>query len=218
MSTKEEILNRLKRSVETWNIDAARGAAKEAIAMGISPSEAIENGLGEGMVKISAEFNNGRIYLPQVLAASMAMEEALHEFESHMCGEKVHNKGVIVLGTVQGDVHEIGKHVVKAFLCGAGYLVYDLGKDVSPQEFIDKARETEAEIIGASALMTTTLICQKQIVERLNEEGIVNIKTIFGGACCTQKWVDSFGGDAYCDNGAEVAATVDKLMGRIRGG
>lgn len=211
---KEEMLDLLKMSVETWNVEMAGRLAKESIQLGIDPVEAIEKGLGEGMIKISALFNEGKIFLPQVLAASKAMEEGLHEFESHMCGQKVHSKGIIVLGTVQGDVHEIGKHVIKAFLCGSGYLVFDLGKDVSPQEFLDKAFETQADIIGASALMTTTLICQKQIVDRLREEGIKNVKTIFGGACCTQRWVDSFGGDSYCANGSEVVVKVDMLMGR----
>ncbi|MBI0584189.1 MAG: cobalamin-dependent protein [Methanomassiliicoccus sp.] len=201
----------LKKAVGTWNIGLAIETAKEAVAMGIDPTEAIEC-LGQGMIGISEAFNEGRIYLPQVLAASQAMEDAIMEFEPVMAGKLMPSKGVVIIGTVQGDIHEIGKHVVTAFLRGAGYIVYDLGKDVPPEEFMAAARERGADIIGASALMTTTLVGQKRIIERLNEEKLFNIKTIFGGACCTDRWVKDIGGDAYCACGAEVVKKVNSLL------
>ena len=216
MSRKEEILNRLKMSIETWNIELARFTAKQAIEHGIDPTEAIVNGLGEGMVSISARFDEARIYLPQVLAASKAMEAALEVFAPLMEGSRIQMNGTIVIGTVQGDVHEIGKHVVCAFLRGARYNVIDLGRDVPTERFIEAAIEMKADLVGASALMTTTMLGQAQIVEQIKEAGLVDVKTIFGGAPCTQKWVDSIGGDAYCPSGGEVVSTVERLLGKVK--
>jgi trimethylamine corrinoid protein len=102
--------------------------------------------------------------------------------------------------------------VVCAFLRGSGYTVYDLGKDVPPMVFIRAAKDKNAQIIGASALMTTTLVGQRRIVEILKEERMFDVKTIFGGACCTPKWVESFGGDAHCSCGAEVVSVVERLL------
>jgi corrinoid protein of di/trimethylamine methyltransferase len=212
MSRKEEILNRLKISIETWNIELARFAAKQAIELGIEPSEAILKGLGEGMVCISERFDEAKIFLPQVLAASKAMEAALEVFDPVTKGTSIKTKGMVVIGTVQGDVHDIGRHVVCAFLQGARYTVIDLGRDVPAHKFIESAIERKADVIGASALMTTTMHGQARIVEQLHEAGLTDVKTIFGGGPCTQKWVDSIGGDAYCPSGGEVVAAVDKLM------
>lgn len=212
MMTKSEVMILLKKAVETWNRELAREAAEEALRLNIDPLEAIENGLGKGMNSISKRFNEGKIFLPQVLAASQAMEEGMKVFEPYLFQGNMPFKGTIVIGTVQGDIHEIGKHVVCAFLRGSGYRVYDLGKDVPPEEFINSAKEKNAQIIGASALMTTTLIGQKRIVEILKEERMFGVKTIFGGACCTPKWVESFGGDAHCACGSEVVACVERLL------
>jgi trimethylamine corrinoid protein len=212
LTTRSEVLALLKGAVETWNRELAREAAHEALRLGIDPLEAIEEGLGQGMNSISRRFNEGKIFLPQVLAASQAMEEGMKVFEPHLVAEDRPSKGVIVIGTVQGDIHEIGKHVVCAFLRGSGYTVYDLGKDVPPMVFIRAAKDKNAQIIGASALMTTTLVGQRRIVEILKEERMFDVKTIFGGACCTPKWVESFGGDAHCSCGAEVVSVVERLL------
>ena len=215
MSNKEEVLEKLRRSIETWNIELAKSSAKEALDLGIAPSEAIENGLGMGMISISQRFDEATLYLPQVLAASNAMEAALKVFEPVMgLGANI-GKGTVVLGTVHGDIHEIGKNVVGAMLRGAGYRIIDLGRDVPIERFIDTCREANADIVGASALMTTTMVGQKTIVETIREEGL-RTKTIFGGAPCSKKWVESFGGDVYCPSGAEVVHLVDGLMNKVK--
>lgn len=214
MKDKDEVLALLQKAVETWDKHLAREASEEALRIGMEPYEAIESGLGQGMVSISKQFNEGKLFLPQVLAASQAMEEGMSVFEAQLSGRSLPTRGVIVIGTVQGDIHEIGKHVVCAFLRGAGYAVYDLGKDVAPDDFIAAAKEKGACVVGASALMTTTLPGQRRIVERLREEKLFGIKTIFGGACCTPRWVESIGGDAHCACGAEVVARVNALLAR----
>jgi len=208
---KKSILADLKMSVETWDVELAKKSAQQAVDAGIAPGEAVEKGLGAGMETISQKFDAAEIYLPQVLAASTAMEAALKVFEPHMKGNSVATKGTVVIGTVFGDIHEIGKNVVAAMLTGAGYKVIDLGRDVPIENFVDAVRQNKADVVGASALMTTTVIGQKEILEMMKEENVV-AKSIFGGAPCNEEWVASIGGDAYCASGGEAAALVAKLI------
>jgi methanogenic corrinoid protein MtbC1 len=171
MRTKNEVLASLKKAVECWDSDLARRSAKEALSLGISPSEAIESGLSQGTVSISQRFDDAVLFLPQLMAASDAMEEAMKVLDPVMGTNGNMGKGVVVLGTVLGDVHEIGKNVIAAMLRGAGYRIIDLGRDVAIEEFVDSCRDNDAEIVGASALMTTTMWGQKAIAERIKDEG-----------------------------------------------
>jgi trimethylamine corrinoid protein len=215
MRSKKEVMDRLKRSVETWNIELAETSAKEALELGISPLDAIENGLGQGMVSISQRFDDAMIFLPQLLAASNAMEAAMKVLDPVMGSSGTIGKGTVILGTVHGDVHEIGKNLIGAMLRGAGYRIVDLGRDVTIDKFIEACRDFDADIVGASALMTTTMGGQRQIVEGIKEEGL-STGTIFGGAPCTRRWVETIGGDVYCPNGAEVVELVEEMMAKIR--
>lgn len=212
MSDKAAIMGRLKKSIETWDKNLAESAAKEALAAGIAPGDAVENGLGKGMEVISQKFDDAEIYLPQVLAASVAMETALKVFEPVMTKGQTAQKGTVVIATVLGDIHEIGKNVVAAMLKGGGYNVIDLGRDVAPEKFIEAAKEHKAGVVGASALMTTTVVVQKDIVDLLKEEKM-KAKTIFGGAPANEEWVESIGGDMYCPSGAQAVEMVNTLMG-----
>ncbi|HEY3419900.1 MAG TPA: cobalamin-dependent protein [Methanomassiliicoccales archaeon] len=212
---KKEVLENLKRSVECWDVELARSSAREALDLGISPSEAIEAGLSKGMTSISQRFDEAVIFLPQLLAASNAMEEAMKILDPVMGANSVAGKGTVVLGTVLGDVHEIGKNVIGAMLRGAGYRVIDLGRDVAIKRFVDECKKSDADMVGASALMTTTLWGQRAIAEGIRDEGL-RTSTIFGGAPCNHRWVDSFGGDVYCPNGAEVVEMVERLMVKVR--
>jgi corrinoid protein of di/trimethylamine methyltransferase len=211
MGTRTEILEDLRKAIETYNVQMAKSAAKAAVEAGVEPSDAIENGLAKGMVTISALFDEAKIYLPQVLAASNSMEAALKVFEPLMKGTETYSKGVVVLGTVHGDVHEIGKNVIAAMLRGAGYIVKDLGRDVPLEDFIEEAKGSSATVIGASALMTTTMAGQRTIVELVKEENL-DVKTLFGGAPCNEEWVRRIGGDAYCPSGAEVVQIVNDMV------
>ncbi len=211
MSNKEQIMADLKKSVETWDVKLAESAAKAALAAGVSPGDAVENGLGKGMETISQGFDDGTLFLPQVLAASKAMEKALEIFEPVMTAGASASRGTVVLGTVLGDIHDIGKNVVAAMLKGAGFSIVDVGRDVSAEKFIEAVKESKAGVVGASALMTTTVVVQKDIVDLVNEEK-VKVKTIFGGAPASVEWVESIGGDMYCPSGAEAVDLVDRLM------
>jgi len=211
LDQKAEILAELKKAIETWNIELAKTAAQKAMDAHIDPAEAVEKGLGKGMEVISQLFDEAKIFLPQVLAASTAMEKALKILEPAMAKGTSISKGTVVIGTVQGDIHEIGKNVVGAMLRGGGYNVIDLGRDVSPEKFVAAVKDNSANVVGASALMTTTVTVQKDLVDMLIDEN-VTVKTIFGGAPCNEEWVQSIKGDCYCPSGAEAVALVNKLV------
>ena len=211
--SKEEILADLKKSVETWDIKLVQEATQKAIDANISVSEIIGDGLGKGMEVIGDRFDKAEIFLPQVVAASKTMEMALKILEPLMTAGAGSLKGcVIIMGTVEGDIHEIGKNVCCAMLRGAGYKVIDLGPDVTAQDFLDAADENEAQVIGGSALMTTTLESQRELVEAKNEVE-APYKCIFGGAPCSQEWCDQIGADGYSETANEIIGLVDKLVG-----
>ncbi len=208
---KEEILADLKTSIETWNIALAQEATQKAIDAGLSVAEIIGDGLGKGMEEVGVRFDKAEIFLPQVVAASKTMEAALKILEPLMTSGTASMKGTVVMGTVEGDIHEIGKNVCCAMLRGAGYKVIDLGPDVTSQDFIDAADENEAQVLGGSALMTTTLEAQRELVQAVKEvEG--PYKCIFGGAPCSQEWCDEIGADGYSATANEIIGLVDRLV------
>ncbi|MCL2711690.1 MAG: corrinoid protein [Methanomassiliicoccaceae archaeon] len=211
MSDNEKILRDLKESVETWNLKLAESATKMAIEAGIEPRAIVQNGLGKGMETIGERFDKAEIYLPQVVAASKTMELALKLLAPLMqAGENV-LRGTVIMGTVEGDIHEIGKNVCCAMLRGAGYKVMDLGPDVSPDKFMDAGAEHKADVLGGSALMTTTMQVQGELVKAVKEAD-ASFKVIVGGAPVTQKWCDQINADGYSENGAEIVELVNKLM------
>lgn len=210
--TNEAILADLKTAVETWNIKLAQEATQKAIDAKMDIATIIGDGLGKGMEVIGEKFDRAEIYLPQVVAASKTMEAALMVLKPLMESGAGKMKGCVVMGTVEGDIHEIGKNVCCAMLRGAGYSVIDLGPDASAMDFIDAADENDAQVCGGSALMTTTLEAQRELVETLKEME-KPYKAIFGGAPCSQAWCDEIGADGYSETANEIIGLVDKLTG-----
>lgn len=211
MSDQKKILEDLKVAVETWNLKLAESATKAAMEAKIDPKVIVQDGLGKGMETIGERFDKAEIYLPQVVAASKTMELALKLLAPLMQGNANVMKGTVIMGTVEGDIHEIGKNVCCAMLRGAGYKVIDLGPDVSPDAFMESAEENGAQVMGGSALMTTTMQVQKDMVE-VNKEAGSPYKIIIGGAPVTQRWCDDIGADGYSENGAEIVELVNKLV------
>lgn len=185
--------------------------AQVAMDNGVSAEDTINKGLSKGMERISEMFDEGLVFLPQIIAASKAMEKALKIIEPHLNTGEGHLNGVIVMGSVKGDIHEIGKTVCCAMLRGAGFRVIDLGADVSSNRFAEAAVENDADIVGGSALMTTSLFQQKDIV-RVFKEDKLSVMTIFGGAPCSQEWVNEIGGDGYSSSGSEIVKLVKNLL------
>lgn len=209
--SKEKILADLRASVETWDIKLAQDSTNAAIKEKISIKDIIEQGLGKGMETIGDRFDKAEIYLPQVVAASKTMGAAIKILEPLMTAGDGALRGTIIMGTVEGDIHEIGKNVCCAMLRGAGYNVIDLGPDTSAQAFLDAAEEKTATIVGGSALMTTTLEAQRELVEARKEVGAY-FKCIFGGAPCSRAWCDEIGADGYSATAAEIIELVNDLM------
>ncbi len=210
---KARILGNLKRSVETWDFALMEKSVDQAMKAGIPAEEIMEKGLGKGMESISKLFDNAKIYLPQVMAASRTVEGALKKLEPILSSDTTMYRGTIVMGSVEGDIHEIGKNVCCAMLRGAGYKVIDLGPDVSPEDFMKAAEENSADIVAGSALMTTTLKMQQRMVKTADEEGS-SVMMIFGGAPCSKEWVEKIGGDGYSASGTEIVTLVNSLMSR----
>ena len=207
----EEILADLKKAVETWNFALCKEATQKAIDAKMPVSEIMDKGLGKGMETIGQRFNDAEIFLPQLVAASKTMEMAIKMLEPLMTGGATAMKGTIVMGTVEGDIHEIGKNVCCAMLRGAGYKVIDIGPDADSQKFLDAAEENDAKILAGSALMTTTLESQRDIVNANKDDG-GNYLCIFGGAPCSQEWCDEIGADGYSETASSMVDLVNKLM------
>ena len=209
--SNEAILADLQKSVETWDIKLVQSATQAAIDAKIPVGTIISDGLGKGMEKVGVMFDKAEIYLPQVVAASKTMEVALKLLEPLMQSGEGSLRGTVIMGTVEGDIHEIGKNVCCAMLRGAGYNVIDLGPDASAMDFMDAAEENDAQVVGGSALMTTTLESQREIVETIKEMD-APYKAIFGGAPCSQAWCDEIGADGYSETANEIIELVGKLI------
>ena len=213
--SKETILNKLKEAIEQLDKEKAEEAAKEAKAAGIEAMDAIQNGLGQGMNTISELFDEGEMFVPQILLAAEAFESSVAVLTADMLEEE-RNKtklGKVIVHTVQGDIHDVGKNIVKTMLAASGFEVIDLGRDVPVDDVVQKAIELDVDIISGSALMTTTMPSQRDIIKALEEEGVRDkIKCMFGGAPVSQEWVDKIGADAYGENAAEAIAKAKELM------
>ena len=198
--------------MEDLSREGALESIETALSEGCTPEDIITEALSRGMDTIGRRFDEGELFLPQVLMASKIMDAAMDLLSERMNeGITGHRRAVVVMGTVSGDIHDIGKNVCVAMLKGARYEVIDLGNDVSPEDFVDSVMEHSADAVGASSLMTTTLISQKNLVKTMEEFGCNALK-LFGGAPCSKEWVESIGGDGYSSNGREMVLLVDRLL------
>lgn len=208
------MLQELADAVVSCKKDVVLAAVEKAKGEKMDPSEIIEKGLAAGMNEVGVRFERGKLFLPHVMMAADAMNAGVAALKDLMPEKSSGSKmGVIVNGTVEGDVHDIGKSIVSTMLQSAGFEVHDIGRDVPTRNFIQKAKEVHADMIGISALMTTTLQGQKDIIELLKEEGLRSkIKVMVGGAPATQAWADKIGADCYAENASEAVAKAKELL------
>ena len=186
---------------------------KEAIAEGISPETILNKGLISGMDTIGERFKNNEVYIPEVLIAARAMKSALEVLEPKLIEAGVEPVGKAVMGTVQGDLHDIGKNLVAMMLKGAGFEVVDLGVDVSAAKFVETAQKTNARIIGMSALITTTMPSMEKTIKAVKAAGLA-VKTMIGGAPVTQGYADRIGADGYAPDAASAVDLAKSLIGK----
>ena len=198
-------------------LDADRATAEDvatrALAAGLTPADIMQNGFVKGISEIGELFESGEVFLPELMMAADAMAGATEVTNAALEGGAAEAKGKIVIGTVQGDVHDIGKAIVIAYLKANGYEVTDLGRDVAAQTFISKAKELSADVIGMSALLTTTMEEQKKVIKALKDEGL-HFKTVVGGAPATQRWADQIGADAYAEDANDGVKKINALLGK----
>jgi len=214
MTDRQSILSELENSVKGLQQEAAVEAARKAIAAGISPVEAIEHGLSKGIREVGDKFARKEMFVVELIYAASIMEEAIKILEPELkkSKEKRHSVANVVLGTVAGDIHDIGKNLVRIMLEAGGFEVHDLGKDTPTASFVAKAKEVGAGVVGASSLMTTTVEGQKEIVDALRTAG-VKAPVMVGGAAVSDEWAKEIGAVYAAD--ANSAVTVARgLVGK----
>jgi corrinoid protein of di/trimethylamine methyltransferase len=211
-----EILKQLQDVVIIGEPDQARELARQALAAGVVPLEAIEGALNPGMQIVGERFESGDYFIPDLVMSAEAMKAAMEVFEPELMARQEHRQvlGRVVIGTVEGDIHEIGKSLVATMLGAAGFQVHDLGVDVPASEFVKQVQETNANVVGLSALLTTTMRNQEAVIEALKEAGLRDrVKVVIGGAPSSPDWAETIGADAYAENANEAVAVVKRLLG-----
>ncbi len=200
------ILTEISELLQKGKANEVKELAQKGLDEGLAAKSILEEGLMPGMAIIGDKFKKNEVYVPEVLIAARAMNAGIAILKPHMADSDVINKGTVVLGTVKGDLHDIGKNLVKIMMEGKGMNVVDLGIDVSPEKFVEAAKENSAQVIACSALLTTTMTEMENVVKALVEAGIRDGVTIMvGGAPVTQSYCDSIGADRYAPDAASAA-------------
>ncbi|MBL7125565.1 MAG: corrinoid protein [Dehalococcoidales bacterium] len=185
---------------------------EKALAQGISPDDIIKRGLTKGMDIVGQKFETKEYYIPDMLASAEAVGVAMEILEPHLAKSGIKSKGKIIMATVKGDLHDIGKNIVSILLRGAGYTVKDLGNDIDPQAIVDAVREESPQFVGLSALLTSTMIHMRDTIQALAESGLRDkVKVIIGGAAVSEEFAQSIGADGYGADGFEAIRVVEAL-------
>jgi corrinoid protein of di/trimethylamine methyltransferase len=209
------LLDSLRQSVIEGDPQQAAELARQALAAGIDPLEAVNQGLVPGIQFTGEQFSCGEMFLPDLMMAAEAMKQALAVLEPEMQrrGSVRQSLGRVVIGTIQGDIHEIGKNLVGTMLSANGFEVFDLGVDVAPQRFAEKAAEVGAQLVGVSALLTTTMVRQKEVIAALTGLGLrPQVKVMVGGAPVTRRWAEQIGADGYSEDALGAVTLAKKLL------
>jgi 5-methyltetrahydrofolate--homocysteine methyltransferase len=209
-----EILERIAVALQRGDEQQVGSLVAEALGAGLAAGEVLQRGLVAGMDVVGEQFRVREIFLPDVLLAARAMYAGLGLLEPRLASEGVARRGKVVLGTVKGDLHDIGKNLVGILLKGAGFEVIDLGHDVSPEAFVDAALREGAPLIGLSALLTTTMPRMREVVELLKQRGLAGrVRTIVGGAPVSDAFAREIGADDYACDAARAVERVKALLG-----
>ena len=212
---KEELIGNARAALEAFNIKETVEYVEKALQAGVEPLEIINEGLAKGLLKLGELFEQKEIYLPEIIVASEAMKEAMKLLRPLLEARKqeITRIGRVLIGTVEGDIHDIGKNIVVSVLQAAGFEVFDLGKDVPVEVFVQKMKELAPDIVGASALLTTTALKQGELIKRLEQEGLRDqIKVLIGGAPTSREWQQEIGADGYATDALDAVAEAKKLM------
>lgn len=209
-----DIIHDVHKVVQKGDIEKVRELVKRAVDQGVDPMEVLENGLRPAMEEIGRKFECLEIFLPEMMKAADAMAAGVEVLQPHLASREGEvKKGVVLLGTVEGDVHDIGKNIVGIMLEGAGFDVVDLGYDVPVLTFAEKAIELKPDVVGMSALMTSTMVHMPRVITALKERDLRDkVKVVVGGAPVLPEWAEEIGADGYGENAAEAVNLVKELV------
>jgi corrinoid protein of di/trimethylamine methyltransferase len=213
----DETLNQLAQAVVDGEPEEAEALARQALDLGLDPLLCINQGLTPGIERVGELFETGEYYLPDLILGGDAMKAALTVLEPALAsGEGRQILGRVVLGTVEGDLHEIGKTLVGTMLTANGFEVTDIGVDRPAADFIEAVRKSNATLVGASALLTTTMLHQKEVIEALKEAGLrEQVKVMIGGAPVTETWAEQIGADGYAEDAIGAVALAKRLVAAV---
>jgi len=208
-----EILSEISTAVIEGNLDDMVDLTEDALDEGLDAQEILNNGLMPGMDHVGVEFRAGNMFVPEVLRSARAMQSSMNILKPLLAESGVKMVGKVLLGTVKGDLHDIGKNLVGMMCEGAGFEVEDLGKDVAPEGFVEAVKQFEPDVVGMSALLTTTMRAMEHTLKALEEAGVRDkVKVMIGGAPVTQAFADQIGADGYASNAASAAEMAKKFV------
>jgi len=207
------IIDDIKQAVIDGNAPEVKKLVTLALEQKVSAEEILKNGMISGMGEVGRLFEEGEYYVPEMLIAARAMQGGLGILRPALVEQDVKSAGKVVIGTVKGDLHDIGKNLVSMMLEGAGFQIVDLGTDVSPDKFIEAIREHAPDIVGMSALLTTTMPNMQKTIQAFNDAGVRgNVKVMIGGAPVTQKYANEIGADGFAPDANQATAEARKLI------
>ena len=210
----DSLLENLAKQVISGDMDEAVHLTQQALAEKMDPQSILHDGLIAGMDEVSAAFKLGEMFVPEVLRSARAMQHALDQLKPLLAESGIESVGRIVIGTVKGDLHDIGKNLVGMMCEGAGFEVMDLGRDVDPETFVDAVRQFKPQVVGLSALLTTTMRMMEYTIKALEGAGVRDqVKIMVGGAPITQSFADEIGADGYASNAASASELARSLTG-----
>lgn len=211
----QELYTQLSMAVIEGEEEDAVSLTRQALEQGLNPLEIIQEGLTPGMDVVGERFGCGEYYLPHLVMAGNTMKATLSLLEPELkaSGLSRETLGTVVLGTVAGDIHEIGKSLVSTMLAAKGFVVHDLGVDVPTAKFVEAVCETGADLLGLSALLTTTMVVQRKVIEELSEAGLRDrVKVMVGGAPVSEHWAEEIGADGYAEDATGAVALARRLV------
>ena len=209
------LMDQIRQAVIESDAERTVELTRQAIDAGLQPLDIINQGLVTGMQVVGEKYESGEYFLPHLIIAADGMKKAMALLEPELKsrGQQAEKLGTVVIGTVHGDIHEIGKTLVGTMLSANGFEVHDLGVDVKVEDFINKARETNADAIGMSALLTTTMTVQRDVIEALEDSGMrSSVKVVVGGAPVTAEWAERIGADGHADDAVAAVSLLKKLL------
>lgn len=211
--SKDELIKELKKAITEFNSDKVVETAKKYVEEGHDPKEAISKAVTPGMQEVGEKFDRGDVFLPQVMTLGESVSEASEILLEEMPKSEKKEGGKIVIGTVEGDVHDIGKGIVQMMLRVEGFEIIDLGRDVALEKFVEAVKEHKPDIVGSSALMTTTRSNMEELEKMLKEAGVRDkVKTMIGGAPITEHYAKKIGADAYGENARDAVNKAKALF------